>query len=49
MLTHRHEAARLDCGEFQRGLMSEKIGWLIAVKFYNSLVVIWAVDCGEWQ
>ena len=38
----------VDCGEFHQGIRSEKIGRLIAVNFYNTLLVIVTVNCGEF-
>ena len=38
----------VDCGELHGGLMSEKIGRLIAVNFYNTPLVISTVNCSEF-
>ena len=38
----------VDCGEFNQGISSEKIGRLIVVNFYNTHLVILMVNCGEF-
>ena len=38
----------VDCGEYNQGIKSEKIGQCIAIKSQNTLLVIGTVNCGEF-
>ena len=48
LVEHTVSNSTVDCSELHRGHMFKKIGQRIAVNFYNTLLVVLMLICGEF-